>query len=191
VARKHRRDPQPGEIEFVPLTDPERRAHAEALVRLAEKEPDARAQALAEAAELYAMLGEHPRAEQLFTRALHEGGAVVGFVHGFYADYLFDQGRPDEALDLINQARRLRPADPDVFNIIGESLLEHEHPAEAARWFTTGLVRTLGDLAEIELDDLRFDPDTAMLMRGRHQARRTLDLPHDHLDELYERHRAA
>jgi tetratricopeptide (TPR) repeat protein len=190
VARKHRRDPEPGEIEFVPLTDPERRAHAEALVRSADQEPDARAQALAEAAELYALLGEHKRAEQLFTQALTDGGAVAGSVHGFYADYLFDQGRPDEALDLINQARKLRPTDPDVFNIIGESLLEHEHPAQAAKWFTTGLVRTLGDLAEIELDDLHFDPDVAMLMRGRHEARRALDLAPDHLDELFERHRA-
>jgi hypothetical protein len=56
------------------------------------------------------------------------------------------------------------------------------------RWFTTGLVRALGDLAEIELDDLAFS-DVVTLMRGRHQARRALGQPADHLDELFDRYR--
>jgi hypothetical protein len=59
------------------------------------------------------------------------------------------------ALDVINQARRLRPVDPEVFNVIGHALLEHEHPAQAARWFTTGLVRALGQPAD-HLDEI-FD----------------------------------
>jgi tetratricopeptide (TPR) repeat protein len=190
VARKHRRDPGPGDLEFIPLTDPERRRHADALLHRADHDPAERAQLLTEAAELYAMLGEHPQAEHLFNRALDDGGTVAGSVHGYYAAFLFDQGREAEALDLINQARKLRPVDPDVFNVIGETLLEREHPADAAKWFTTGLVRTLGDLADIELDDLYDDPDAAMLIRGRHQARRALAQPPDHLDELLQRYLA-
>jgi tetratricopeptide (TPR) repeat protein len=160
------------------------------LLHRADQEGDGRATTLSQAAEYYAMLGDYQQAEHLFKLALADGAAVAGGVHGFYADFLFDQGREAEALALINQARRLCPLDPDVCNVIGESLLEHDHPADAVRWFTTGLVRHLGGLAEIELDDLRFDPDTAMLARGRHQARRALGLPVDHLDELFQRYQA-
>lgn len=51
-------------------------------------------------------------------------------------------------------------------------------------------MRTLGDLADIELDDLYDDPDVTMLIRGRHEARQTLTQAPDHLDELFERYRA-
>ena len=190
MARKHHRDPRPGGEEFIPLTDAERREHADALAARAHDDPDERAQYLAEAAEYYAMLGDNLQAEQLFKQALADGGAVPGRVHGYYADFLFDQGREPEALEMIHQARRLRPVDPGVFNDIGETLLEHDHPADAAKWFTSGLVRTLGDLADIELDDLTFDSDIAMLVRGRHEARRALNQPTDHLDEIFERYRA-
>ena len=189
MARRHHRDPRPGDEEFIPLADAERREHADALRARAHDDPYERAQILAEAAEYYAMLGDHLQAEQLFKQALADGGAQAGSVHGYYADFLFDQGREPEALEMIRQARRQRPVAPDVFNAIGETLLEHDHPADAAKWFTTGLVRALGDLAEIELDDLHDDPDIAMLTRGRHEARQTMDLTPDHLDELFERYR--
>jgi hypothetical protein len=87
---------------------------------------------------------------------------------------------------MINQARRLDPDDPDVFNIIGETLLAHDHPQQAARWFTTGLVRHIGSLTDLHISDLRYKPDVAQLARGRHEARRILDLPTDHIDELFE-----
>lgn len=190
MARTHRRDPTPGDLEFIPLSEPERRAHADALLRQADQIADERAQLLTEAAELHAMLGEHHQAEQLFKQALTDGGAVAGGVHGYYAAFLFDQHRATEALEVINQARKQRPTDPYVFNVIGETLLENDHPTQAAKWFTTGLVRTLGDLADIELDDLYDDPDVIMLIRGRREARQTLALAPDHLDELFERYRA-
>ena len=171
------------------ITGAELRAHADALRERAEREPEDRARLLAEAAKYYAMLGEHQLAEQLYGQTLDNNGAPVGAAHGWYASFLLDQGRESEALDLINQARRLRPFDPEVFVVIGEALLDHEHPVEAARWFTTGLVRALGDLAEIELDDLAFS-DVMMLMRGRRKARRALDQPVDHLDEIFDHYRA-
>ena len=74
-----------------------------------------------------------------------------------------------------------------MFIVIGEVLLEH--PAEAARWLTIGLVRALGDLDEIELDGLAFT-DVVMLLRRRHEARRTIGQPIDDLDEIFDRYRA-
>jgi tetratricopeptide (TPR) repeat protein len=138
--------------------------------------------------ECYAALGENRLAEQHFRQALDNDGVPVGAAHDRYAAFLLDQGREVEALDVINRARRLRPVDPEVFNVIGHALLDHEHLAQAARWFTTGLVRAHGELAEIELDDLAFS-DVVTLMRGRHQARRALDQPADHLDEIFDRYR--
>jgi tetratricopeptide (TPR) repeat protein len=179
----------PGRKETAVNSRAELRAYADALKERAEHEPEDRARRLAEAAECHAMLGENQLAEQLFGQALENADAPVGITHGRYASFLLDHGREVEALDLINQARRLRPVDPVVFNLIGQALLAHEHPAQAARWFTTGLVRALGDLAEIELDDLVFS-DVMMLMRGRHEARRALDQPVDHLDEIFDRYRA-
>ncbi len=172
------------------ITGAELRARAEVLRERAEHEPEDRARLLAEAAECYAVLGENQLAEKLFDQALDSDGIPVGAAHGRYASFLLDRGREAEAFDVINQARRRRPFDPEVFNLIGHALLDHEHPAQAERWFTTGLVRALGDLAEIELDDLVFS-DVVMLMRGRHEARRALGQPVDHLDEIFDRYRVG
>jgi tetratricopeptide (TPR) repeat protein len=182
VAR--RRSPVPGDVDYLPLSDAQRAEHAHALQRRAADFPDERAQVLCQAAEYYAMAGQADLAAQLFGQALADGGAVAGSVHGFFAAFLFAQGRQDEAFEVINQARRSRPVDPDVFLVIGETLAEAGHPAEAARWFTTGLVRYFGDLAGIDAEDLREDPDGWMLVRGRHRARQAAGLAPDHLDEL-------
>ena len=184
----HDHTPRPGDLEFNPLTNAERRAHADALTARA-NDPHRRALRLTEAAKNYALLGDNLKAEHLFKQALPDNSATPGAVHGSYAAFLFDQGRETEALTLINQARRLQPDDPEVFSLIGETLLEHQHPTHATRWFTGGLARALGDLPGIELNDLAFS-DTVRLARGRHHARRTLNQPTDHIDEIYERHRA-
>jgi hypothetical protein len=108
-----------------------------------------------------------------------------GSIYGFYAGFLFNQGRGAEALELISQARRVPPDDdPHMFEIIGEVLLEFGHPQQAARWLTNGLVHEVGSLAELTTEDLRFDNGIARLALRRHEARRQLDLPADHIDEL-------
>ena len=43
----------------------------------------------------------------------------------------------------------------------------------------------LGTLADIGLDALHDDIDIVMPSPGRHEARRALDQPADHLDEIY------
>ncbi|HZM78955.1 MAG TPA: hypothetical protein VFC19_24770 [Candidatus Limnocylindrales bacterium] len=56
------------------------------------------------------MLGEHGLADKLSQGALDGGGPVPGSVHGFYASFLFDQGRATEAFEMINEAGGLDPA---------------------------------------------------------------------------------
>jgi len=156
-----RRTPRivPGDIEYAPAGTAEQLAHADALRGHGHEHPDYRAQYYAEAAEYYAAAGRHEVAEELFRAALDDGGHVAGSLHGYYAEFLFTQHRPDEALALIETARKQRPDDPNVFVIIGETLDEHGHHQQAARWLTTGMVRYYGDLAEITTDDLEDDPD--------------------------------
>jgi len=174
----------PGDIEYVPASTAEQIAHADALRRHGQDHPQRRAQYYAEAAEYYAAAGRIETAEELFRAALDDGGHVAGSLHGFYAEFLFAQNRPDEALALIETARKARPEDPDAFVIIGETLDEHGHHQQAARWLTTGLVRYYGDLAEITADNLEDDPDGRIMAADRLRARRNAELAPDHIDNL-------
>jgi Tfp pilus assembly protein PilF len=88
----------PGDIEYIPASAAEQIAHADALRRHGENHPERRAQYYAEAAEYYAAAGHTETAEELFRAALDDGGHVAGSLHGFYAEFLFTQHRPDEAL---------------------------------------------------------------------------------------------
>jgi hypothetical protein len=97
---------------------------------------------------------------------------------------LLDQRRDQEDFDIITAARKLHPEDPEVFDVIGEALLNHGHPQQAARWFTAGLVNQLGHLTDLHVDDLRHHADLAELAQGRYRARQAIGLPHDHVDEL-------
>lgn len=174
----------PGDIEYVPTSTADQIAHADALRRHGENHPEHRAQYYAEAAEYYAGAGRIETAEELFRAAFADGGHVAGSLHGFYAEFLFTQGRTDEALTQIETARKQRPDDPDEFVIIGETLDEHGHHEQAARWLTTGLVRYYGDLAEITTEDLEDDPDGRLMAADRLRARRNAELAPDHIDNL-------
>ncbi|MGC5054699.1 hypothetical protein ACLQ2S_24975 [Micromonospora sp. DT48] len=185
MARRHRNDPRPGDEDFVPFTDAERRAHADALsVAHAGHDCAEQAASLCQAGEYYAILGDHDLAEQMFRQALPIEDAEPGAPQAAYASFLLDRQRHDEAMAMITEARRLHPEDPDVFIVIGEALAEHGHAQQAARWFTAGLVTHLGHLTDLNLDDLRDDFDTELLARGRYQARQALELPQDHIDAL-------
>jgi len=181
-----RRTPRiaPGDIEYIPAGTVEQLAHADALHRHGQDHPAERAQYYAEAAEYYNAAGRHETAEDLFRAALADGGHVAGSLHGHYAEFLFAQARPDEALAQIQAARKARPTDPDVFTIIGETLDAHGHHHDAARWLTTGLVHYYGDLAEITADDLEDDSTGRIMATDRLRARHNAQLPTDHIDTL-------
>ncbi|NUR95111.1 MAG: hypothetical protein HOV67_07620 [Kribbellaceae bacterium] len=184
MARKNRR-PRAGDDDFLPRTDAERRAHADALSRAHEGHQCAdRADSLCEAGEYYAIVGEVALAEQMFREALDVEEAEPGSVHAAYASFLLDENRHDEALAMIAEARRLHPEDPAVFVTIGEALAECGYHQQAVRWFTAGLVAAIGSLSDLTPEDLQDDLGLALLARGRLRSRQALDLPVDHIDGL-------
>jgi predicted Zn-dependent protease len=174
----------PGDMDYVPTSTTEQLARADALHQHGQQHPQQRAQYYAEAAEYYAAAARPEQAEELFRAALADGGHVAGSLHGYYAEFLFTQHRPHEALALIETARKQRPEDPDIFVIIGETLDEHGHHHQAARWLTTGLARYYGTLAKITADDLEDDPDGRIMAADRLRARRNAELAPDHIDIL-------
>lgn len=152
--------------------------------REAELDPEYRAQNLTEAADYYSLAGDDATAEELFRAAMDDGGFVAGSLHGYYADFLFKVGRGEEALALIETARKSRPEDLDVFVQIVEILGEYGHHREAAAWATRGLVLLFGSLADITADDLDEEQYGAMLVAARRAARQAQGLAADHLDDL-------
>ncbi|WP_432834068.1 hypothetical protein [Dactylosporangium sp. CA-092794] len=185
MAHKHRNELGPGDDGFWPLTNAQRLAHADALRREhAGHRCVEEASSLCQAGDFYAMAGDHDRAEQAYREAIDIEAAEPGAPQAAYAAFLLDHGRTDEALAVIDAARRLRPQAAEVFTTIGEALAEHDRPQQAARWFTAGLVARLGQLTDLQGDDLRLDAEVAFLAGGRYRARQDLGLPSDHIDAL-------
>jgi hypothetical protein len=167
------------------------REESEALVRFVEQRQNPDAELLAAATGLKAALESYAALERKLERAYEtvdeERRANVA---PFYIRTLFDAGREAEAFDVIGAARRMHLNHPIDFAMIGGALLKHGHFADAAGWYTKGLVQHAGGLAEIDLDDLLGDDNTAALVRGRHTARHALGVAPDHLDDLYDRYQA-
>ena len=174
----------PGDRYFLPRSAEGTLAHAKELRLSGDEDLGSRAQNYTEAAEYYAMAGDEVTAEELYRAAIDDGGFVAGSVHGFFAGFLFERQRDEEALVVIDAARKLRPNDPDVFLVVGETLQMHGHHREAAGWATRGLVALFGSLADITGDDLDEDPDGALLATDRMRARQALGLPADHIDDF-------
>lgn len=176
--------PVPGDPYFPPRSPEEMLAHAKALRFRGDEDPRSRAQNYTEAAEYYAMAGDEAAAEELYRAAIDDGGFVAGSVHGFFAGFLFQRNRDEEALAIIEAARKLRGKDPDVFVVVAETLQVHGHHREAAAWATRGLVALFGSLADITAEDLEEDPDGELLATDRMRARQAAGLPADHIDDL-------
>lgn len=183
--RKSRRTQTPspavGPARFTPE---DHLAIAEELRLAGDQDPEERAQNYCEAAGYYGMAGDHATAEELYRAALDDGGEVAGGVHGYFADFLFEQDRTEEALAVIEAARKMRPEEPDVFETISETLDVHGYHREAAAWATRGLVEMFGSIASITADDLAEDFEGALLAAGRQRARQAAGLPADHVDDL-------
>ncbi|NUR28633.1 MAG: tetratricopeptide repeat protein [Catenulispora sp.] len=130
------------------------------------------------------MTGEDAVAEELFQAALADGGGFSGSVHSFYAGFLLERGREDEALALIDAARKAKPDHAHVYAVIAETLDVHGHHRQAAAWATRGLVFLFGSLTDIEPADLLEDGDGRLLAADRLRARRHAGLPADHIDEV-------
>ena len=184
--RKSRRTNQPVRSpRHFQLRSPEETLElAKALHRSGDEDPRSRAQDYTEAADYYAMAGDDTTAEELYRAAIDDGGFVAGSAHAYFAVFLFERSRDEEALAVIEAARKLRLEDPDMFAIVAETLQEHGHHREAAAWATRGLVALFDSLADITAEDLDEDPDGALLATERMRARKAAGLPADHIDDL-------
>ncbi|MEY9930338.1 hypothetical protein ABH926_004983 [Catenulispora sp. GP43] len=184
--RKAPRTPQPGSGGrlFPPRSSEETLALAKALRIDGDEDPRSRAQNYTEAAEYYAMAGDDATAEELYRAAIDDGGFVAGGVHGFFAEFLFVRNRDEEALAVLEAARKLRLEDLDMVVFVAETLHMHGHHREAAAWATRGLVALYGGLAEITADDLDEEPEGRLLATERMRARQAMGMPADHIDEL-------
>ncbi|WP_194919260.1 hypothetical protein [Catenulispora rubra] len=184
--RKSRRTPKPvsGDRFSSPRSPEDYLAIAKALRSDGDEDPESRAQNYAEAAEYYAMAGDAATAEGLFRAAIDDGGFVAGSAHAYFAGFLLEQERDEEALAVVEAARKLRSDDLHMFVFVVEVLNLHGHHREAAAWATRGLVVLFGSLAEITADDLYDEPDGEMLATERMRARRAMGLSADHIDEL-------
>jgi hypothetical protein len=174
----------PGDVDFWARTPAEHLAHAEALTRRAEADPEERAQLLVHAAGGFESAGEPERAERSCEAAIADGGSVAGGARAFYAGFLFDAGRADEAYAVIDSARKAGVEDWLEYLAIADTLAAQDDFAAAQRWLTRGLVAQYGSLAEIDLDGLVLDDEGFDLARARQSVRARAGLEPDALDRL-------
>jgi SEC-C motif len=146
----------------------------------AEPHPDdelAPGQLLVRAAEHYGMADDPARALPLLRRAVETGDRVAPDVRCYLVNGLLAAGEADEAERVAALIRHERPADPDVYLFLGEAFELHGHLADAARWFTSGVLRALRN-------DDASPLDAVLLMQARRRARLAMGCPEDDYDML-------
>lgn len=129
---------------------------------------------LVHASESARYAGDLERSVDLARRAVATGDPVVPDTRCYLLHGLLETGRDEEAAELAQELRRIRPVDPDVCELVGESYELTGHPDDAIRWFTRGLVRA-------ERDDL---PGFEQLAIGRARVRQAQGFAPDDYDEL-------
>jgi len=152
----------------------------------AREEPAKRAQAFTEAAEQWALAGDHQRAEELFLAAIADGGPVAGDARSFYSGFLSDAGRPERGRAVLDELWRSQPTEPATFMCAGEVCEVRGDLDAALRWFTAGLTRCFDDIDGLTPADVTPNLDLRMLLGSRSRVRAALGQPPDHWDRLAE-----
>ena len=133
-----------------------------------------------EAAESWAAAGQPERAGDLFEAAITDGGPVVGDARTYYAGFLFDTGRPEQALQTLAELQVSHPDDPFAYVCAGEVLEEAADLDGALGWFTTGLAF----YQNFDTADAVDDATLMQLLSSRQRVRRLLELPPDSWDDI-------
>lgn len=157
-----------------------RAAEAAECERLAAQLPEERAQYLVEAAESWAAAGRPQRAGELFEAAIADGGRVLGDARTYYAGFLFDTGRPEQALRTLAELRDSDPRDPFEYVCAGEVLEEAADLDGALRWFNAGLAF----YRDFDTADAVDDGTLMQLLSSRQRVRRLLELRPDRWDDI-------
>ncbi len=123
-----------------------------------------RARLLVAASEHSAYAGDARRALRLARRALATGDHVAPDTRCYVVSALLLCGHLREAVDLVEQVLRDRPAGAEVYEFLGEELARHGRHEDAAHVWTSGLFRCAGDEEGTEVL-------LAAMRRGRGPAR--------------------
>ncbi|MGR7026398.1 tetratricopeptide repeat protein [Geodermatophilus sp. URMC 62] len=143
------------------------------------------AELLVSAGEQLLRVGDAHAAVQVLRRAVATGEPVEPDARCYLHHALLEAGDVDAARDLAERVRQERPADVDVYLLIGEDYELHGDLRAAHRWLTLGARRALDDAQEA--DDRTEDAkvrEAAHLLRSRRRVRQQLDMPPDDWDLL-------
>ncbi|MDN5894012.1 MAG: SEC-C domain-containing protein [Nocardioides sp.] len=169
------------EIEHIDMTVPAEDRPAEVVRRADALEPGTvgRAEFLTCAADAYARIGAHERAEECARAAVTDGGPTTIDVRAWLVSILLLVGKHEEAIELADPLfRRLTEGNLplDDADFVGEALEEAGHLDLAHRWFTVAL-------RDVDPDAERtWGSSEIMLIHGRARVRRALNLPSDRFD---------
>jgi hypothetical protein len=188
-------------IEFDAAFTGDHRAAAEQMINLAvtgtQTREFPRAEAYLRAGEQWLLADNPAAAAEGFQRALDDGGPVFVDPRVPLARALFMMERPSEAEALIRQIEREQPADPRIYDLVAELLMERSDLTGALRWVTTGVGLCLGRLGtgwdagmavpapSRAVSSAGGDPsELRLLLTLRYRIRNDLGLPEDDYDKL-------
>ena len=113
----------------------------------------------------------------MFRRAVETAEPVGPDVLCYLHHALLEVGDVDAAHELAGQVRRDRPADVDVYLLIGEDYEIHGDLREAHRWLTLGVRQALDDVEDADdVSEHYAAVQAAGLLAARRRVRRQLDL---------------
>jgi hypothetical protein len=165
-----------------PDTPADHIAEAERLLRTAEQYPEDAEPLLLQAAAHLELAGERGRASTLYDRLLaSEHPEHPLLVKALQAANLWEYGHEAEARALIDGIRSAAPTEAAPWEIVAETLENHDELEASHECFSTALsiLLTEGE------DDVPYA--TRSLLSGRHRVRRLLGRPHDEWDSLADR----
>jgi Tetratricopeptide repeat len=184
-------------IEFDAVRSGDHASAAELMNQLAvtatETAEMARAEAFLRAGEQYLMADDPTAAVSGFRRAMADGGPVFVDPRVPLARALFQLGRDAEAQELIARLKEEEPADPRVYDLVAELLVDRSDLAGALGWATTGvelcLRRTQPDgrpagPVPAQPQGSEDESELRLLLSLRYRIRNDLGLPEDSYDEM-------
>ena len=188
-------------IEFDAACTGDHRAAAEQMINLAatgtQTEEFPRSEAYLRAGEQWLLADDPAAAADGFQRALDDGGTAFVDPRVPLARALFMMDRAAEAEALIRQLEQEQPADPRIYDLVAELLVERSDLTGALRWATTGVGLCLGRLGDgwdagaaapapsHAHASAGGDPtELRLLLTLRYRIRNDLGLPEDDYDKL-------
>lgn len=158
-----------------PDTPAEHIAEAERLIRTATRYPEDQEPLLLQAAAHLELADERERASALYDRLLASEPDDPHLIKALQASNLWEYGHEAEARALIQGIRTAAPADPAPWEVIAETLENHDELTASEECFTQAATLLVPE-------NTPLTRATTALLTGRHRVRRLLGRPHDDWD---------